>query len=55
MLLLIQKNGKMGYGGIVRDSQGKVHAAYYLYVDILVEPVVGEALAALHLVEFYSY
>jgi phosphoenolpyruvate synthase/pyruvate phosphate dikinase len=29
-----------------------VHAAYYLCVDILVESMVGEALAAFHLVEF---
>jgi hypothetical protein len=32
----------LGYGGIVRDFQGSVQATFYLQVNILAEPVVGE-------------
>jgi hypothetical protein len=37
-----EEEGKMGYGGIVRDFQGSVQATFYLQVNILAEPVVGE-------------
>jgi hypothetical protein len=42
----------LGYGGIVRDFQGKVQAAFCLPVNISVEPVVGEAMVAFQMVEF---
>jgi hypothetical protein len=38
-------NGKMGYGGIVRDFKGTVQAASWISVDFVAEPVVAESLA----------
>jgi hypothetical protein len=35
------------------DFQGMVHAAFCHLVDVLVDPIVAEALAALHMVEFF--
>jgi ribonuclease HI len=45
-------DGKMGYGGIVRDFMGTVQAAFCFSVDFVAEPVVAESFAALHTVEF---
>jgi hypothetical protein len=48
------KNGKLGYGGIVRGFERKVHAASCLSMNISIELVVGEALiTTLHMVEFF--
>jgi hypothetical protein len=36
----------------MRDFQGTVHATFCHSVDVLVDPVLAEALATLHTVEF---
>jgi hypothetical protein len=46
------KNGKLGYGCVIRDSSGNLQAASCHVEFLMVDPVVGEALAALHTVEF---
>lgn len=42
----------MGFGLIVRDTNGHMHAAACYTVEAWVEPVIAEALAALRAVEF---
>jgi len=37
----------MGIGLLIRDSNGKVYAAASQVVDFIVDPVVGESIAAL--------
>jgi ribonuclease HI len=42
----------MGIGLLIRDSNGNVNAAAIHVVDFLVDPVVGESMAVLKVVEF---
>jgi ribonuclease HI len=49
---LDNKNGRMGIGLLIRDSKGKVYATASQVVDFIVDPVVGESIAALKVVEF---
>jgi hypothetical protein len=44
---LDNKNGRMGVGLVIKDSNGKVYAAASQVVDFIVDPVVGESIAAL--------
>jgi ribonuclease HI len=46
------KNGKLGYGCVIRDSGGNFQAASCHVEFLMADPVVGEALAVLHTVEF---
>jgi ribonuclease HI len=49
---LDKNNGRMGIGLVIRDSSGKVYAAASHVVDFLIDPIVGESMAALKVVEF---
>jgi hypothetical protein len=51
-MALDRKNGRMGIGLLIRDSNGNVNAAAIHVVDFLVDPVVGESMAVLKVVEF---
>jgi hypothetical protein len=46
------KNGKLGYGCVIRDFSGNLQAASCHVEFLMADPVVGEALAALHTMEF---
>jgi hypothetical protein len=49
---LNSKRGKLGFGSVVCDSQGVVFAVSSHSVNACVDPVVAEALVALHTMEF---
>jgi ribonuclease HI len=42
----------LGFGSVVHDSQGVVFAASSYSVNACVDPILAEALAALHTLEF---
>jgi hypothetical protein len=52
VVVVDSKNGKLGFGGTVQDFGGNVKAAVCHSVNIVADRVVGEALAALFMVEF---